>query len=47
MENKIDHIGWLTDNIEETAKVFSVLGYSLSSEIVNDDTQRCHICFIK
>ena len=46
MENKIDHIGWLTDNIEETAKVFSVLGYSLSSEIVNDDTQRCRICFI-
>lgn len=46
MENKIDHIGWLTDNIEETTKVFSVLGYSLSSEIVNDDTQRCRICFI-
>ena len=46
MENKIDHIGWLTDNIEMTAKVFSVLGYSLPSEIVNDDTQRCRICFI-
>ena len=46
MENKIDHIGWITDNIEETTKVFSVLGYSLSSEIVKDDTQRCRICFI-
>lgn len=46
MDNKIDHIGWLTDNIEETVKVFSVIGYSLSSEIVNDDTQRCRICFI-
>lgn len=46
MEHKIDHIGWLTDNIEETSKVFSVLNYSLSSEIVNDDTQRCRICFI-
>lgn len=46
MESKIDHIGWLTDNIEMTAKVFSVLGYSLSSEIVNDDTQRCRICFM-
>ena len=46
MENKIDHIGWLTDSIEETTKVFSVMGYSLSSEIVNDDTQRCRICFI-
>ena len=22
------------------------MGYSLSSEIVNDDTQRCRICFI-
>ena len=46
MENKIDHIGWLTDNIEETAKVFSILGYSLSTGIVKDDTQRCRICFI-
>ena len=45
MENKIDHIGWLTDSIEETSKVFSVLGYKADS-IVNDDTQRCRICFI-
>lgn len=45
MENKIDHIGWLTDSIEETSKVFSILGYKADA-IVNDDTQRCRICFI-
>jgi hypothetical protein len=45
MENKIDHIGCLTDSIEETSKVFSMLGYK-ADVIVNDDTQRCRICFI-
>ena len=45
MENKIDHIGWLTDSIDETSKVFSILGYE-ADEVVDDDTQRCHICFI-
>lgn len=45
MDNIIDHIGWLTENIEETANVFSVLGFK-AGPIVNDETQRCRICFI-
>ena len=44
MDNIIDHIGWLTENIEETANVFSVLGFK-AGPIVNDETQRCRICF--
>ena len=45
MENKIDHIGYLTGNIAATAKAFEKLGYQMG-EIVNDDTQRTRICFL-
>lgn len=37
MENKIEHIGYLTDSIEETASVFSMMGYQVSA-ITDDDT---------
>ena len=40
-----DHIGYLTDSIEQTSKVFETLGY-YSGDIVNDDTQRTRICFL-
>ncbi len=46
MENKIDHIGWLTDDIESTASSLALLGY-VQTPIVNDDTQQCRICFAK
>lgn len=45
MENKIEHIGYLTDSIEETIKVFSRMGYQ-NGVITDDDTQRTRICFI-
>lgn len=45
MENKIDHIGYLTGDIAATAKAFEKLGYQ-RGEIVNDDTQRTRICFL-
>ena len=45
MENKIDHIGYLTGDIATTAKAFEKLGYQMG-EIVNDDTQRTRICFL-
>ena len=45
MENKIDHIGYLTGDIAATAKAFEKLGYQMG-EIVNDDTQRTRICFL-
>ena len=45
MENKIDHIGYLTGDLAATAKAFEKLGYQMG-EIVNDDTQRTRICFL-
>lgn len=45
MENKIDHIGYLTGDIAATAKAFEKLGYQMG-DIVNDDTQRTRICFL-
>ena len=45
MENKIDHIGYLTGDIAATAKAFEKLGYQ-AGEIVDDDTQRTRICFL-
>jgi len=44
---KIEHIGYLTDNIEETIKVFAPLGFRQVGDVVNDDTQRTKLCFIE
>lgn len=45
MENRIEHIGYLTDSIEETIQVFTKLGYH-SGAVTDDDTQRTRICFV-
>ena len=45
MKYSIDHIGYLTGDIEATAKEFERLGYC-AGETVNDDTQRTRICFL-
>lgn len=45
MENKIEHIGYLTDSIEDTIQVFARFGYQ-GSEVTDDDTQRTKICFV-
>lgn len=42
----IEHIGYVTKNIEKTAETFKILGYS-SEAIVNDDTQKTKICFLR
>lgn len=46
MEFAIEHIGYVTKNIEKTAETFKILGYS-SETIVNDDTQKTKICFLR
>ena len=46
MEFAIDHIGYVTKNIEKTAETFKILGYS-AEEVVNDDTQKTRICFLR
>ena len=46
MEFAIDHIGYVTKNIEKSAESFTILGYS-AEEVVNDDTQKTKICFLR
>lgn len=46
MEFTIEHIGYVTRNIEKTAETFKILGYS-SEAVVNDDTQKTKICFLR
>lgn len=47
MEYKIEHIGYLTGNIENTASIFEALGYKFLGVIFNDDRQQCRIGFIE
>ena len=46
MEFTIEHIGYVTRNIEKTAEAFKILGY-FSETVVNDDTQKTKICFLR
>lgn len=46
MKFAIEHIGYVTKNIEKTAETFIILGYSAEG-IVNDDTQKTRICFLR
>lgn len=43
---KLHHTGYITGNIEETAKAFEVLGY-IKQLIFDDTIQKCFICFLK
>lgn len=45
MNYRINHIGYLTGNIPETAKNFEILGYE-SGKIFLDDIQKTKICFL-
>ena len=42
----IEHIGYITKCIEKTAETFKVFGY-VAEDIVNDDTQKTRICFLR
>ena len=46
MNCTLEHVGYLTDNIAKTAEAFRFLGYQCD-DIVNDDTQRTRICFLR
>lgn len=43
---KLHHTGYVTGNIEETAKVFADLGY-VAQPMFDDTVQKCFICFLK
>ncbi len=42
----VEHVGYVTKNIEKTANTFKVFGYEAEG-IVNDDTQKTRICFLR
>ena len=42
----VEHIGYVTKNIGKTANTFKVFGYEAEG-IVNDDTQKTRICFLR
>ena len=46
MDCQLEHVGYVTDDIAKTAEAFRLLGYE-AGEIVNDDTQRTRICFLR
>lgn len=46
MNCTLDHVGYITDDIVRTASSFKLLGYTADA-IVNDDTQRTRICFLR
>jgi methylmalonyl-CoA/ethylmalonyl-CoA epimerase len=47
MELRIDHIGYLTGDIEKTAKLFEKLGYQRLGEAIPDETQKTLICYLQ
>ena len=42
----VEHIGYVTKDINKTANTFKVFGY-VAGDIVNDDTQKTRICFLR
>lgn len=42
---KIDHIGYITGDIEASSVAFSSLGY-VKGETFFDEIQKCYICFL-
>lgn len=46
MECQLEHVGYITDDIQNTASSFRLLGYE-AGEIFNDDTQGTRICFLQ
>ena len=43
---KLDHFGIVTNDIEESKKAYSVLGFSASDTVI-EDIQQVKICFLK
>lgn len=43
---KLDHIGYITDQIDETKDSFVRLGY-VSDSIVDFEAHKCKICFLR
>ena len=46
IDYSVEHIGYVTKNIEKTAETFETFGYQ-ADPIVEDDTQKTRICFLR
>lgn len=46
MNCTLEHVGYVTDDIAKTAESFRLLGYE-AGPVVDDDTQRTRICFLR
>ena len=46
IDYSVEHIGYVTKSIEKTAETFKAFGYQ-AEPIVNDDTQKTRICFLR
>lgn len=46
MNCTLDHVGYITADIVQTVASFQLLGYKADA-IINDDTQRTRICFLR
>lgn len=46
IDYSVEHIGYVTKSLEKTAETFKVFGYQ-AEPIVNDDTQKTRICFLR
>ncbi len=46
MNCQLEHIGYITNDITQTAESFRLLGYEANG-IVDDDTQHTRICFLR
>lgn len=47
MDFQLEHIGYLTDDINRTVHQFEFLGYQQQGKTVNDDRQKTRICFLR
>ena len=46
MKFSLEHVGYITDSIDNTAATFRLMGYEADAT-VNDDTQKTRICFLR
>ena len=46
MNYKINHIGYLTNDIAKTAEQFEYLGFSVVGGVICDSTQKTRLCFL-
>jgi hypothetical protein len=42
---KLDHVGYLTNDIDATARIFVLFGYE-QQETFEFEAQKCRVCFL-